>query len=184
MCGIFATTAATPHRPTLVVLATEAARRGPHAWGVVSPAGRFVTTGRLDPARLPSSGPLLGQARLASNGEWRDLEQQQPLLSGDVALVHNGVLPGIVAPGSSDTAALLPAARSGLDALMDALADLGQGEPQAALILTPREILIAPAGHPLWRLDRPEGVYIGSRPIPGAVRITAPATVPLEGDRP
>lgn len=183
MCGIFATTATTPHRPTLAALAGEAARRGPHAWGVVSPAGRIVGTGRLHPTDLPADGPLMGQARLASNGEWRDLAQQQPLRAEDVALVHNGVLPGFAAPGRSDTAALLPAAAAGEAALMEALATLGAGEPQAALVLTPRSLLVAPAGHPLWRLDRPEGSYIGSRPIPGAVRITAPLTLPLEGDR-
>ncbi len=185
MCGLFATTAPTPDPATLHALATEAARRGPHGWGIAVLHGdRFTRTtgpGPLPRDQLPDHGPLIGQARLASNGEWRDDRQQQPLLASNpaVALVHNGYLPGVPDHGTVDTAALIPAAQEGAAALIHALATLGAGQPQAVLVLTATALIALPAGHPLWLVQRPEGAYVGSRFIAGAVPLPALRILPF-----
>ena len=70
----------------------EAARRGPHSWGLATPtltvggAGRFTSEIPIPPGR-----PILAHFRLATDG-W--MNRRQPIARGGLWLAHNGCVRG------------------------------------------------------------------------------------------
>jgi len=189
-----------PDPDLLRVAAREASSRGPHAWGVVSLQGGALewTKGRgpLGKAlerelQLPESSLVLGHARLATTryGAAQDLLQVQPLLDLDetVALAHNGTIKD---PETIRYFHDLPPARTGNDsevllqllaadlplrpeALMKALYAVGGDVVAHAAVAISRDgaMVAASTGQPLYRVRRPEGSYICSRPLGYATRV-------------
>jgi asparagine synthetase B (glutamine-hydrolysing) len=114
MCGIFAYRGDRPPQAALLEAAALAAgRRGPHGcgWSLQdrlpgsSSDERYILAHERWPGPFPDyredflraivgrvSPTVLGHARLATMGDWRDINQLQPVLAGAIAVAHNGVI--------------------------------------------------------------------------------------------
>lgn len=102
MCGLFGCTQ--PTDAALVLQAAlAAARRGPHAWGVVVlrrdgthvwrryACGDVVASIREHlPPLLVDFAAVLGHCRLATSGTYSDAAEAQPLQAGTLWIAHNG----------------------------------------------------------------------------------------------
>jgi glutamine phosphoribosylpyrophosphate amidotransferase len=200
MCGIFAYRGtAAPELPTLTAAAAVAGNRGPHGcgwaiqeaahggqsavWYHPGPLGNHIHELRATVAafRQPT---VLGHARLATVGDWRDAAQLQPVIADGYALAHNGVIrnPDQLWPAGAPTDSI---------ALARAYAALRRGHPPGA---TDRRAGTHPAEalaklmavaeqtawavvvldadghlyahrhyHPLYAVRDPDGVYLSSQ---------------------
>ncbi len=90
MCGIFAFHGHTPDPDMLAAAATGAARRGPHGHGWATPNTMHHALGPLDASRLPTVGPLIGHARLATVGHHDQPVGLQPAYADGHWLALNG----------------------------------------------------------------------------------------------
>lgn len=196
MCGLFGFVGHRPDPVLLALAAQEAAARGPHGWGVAWANGRGLEVrrnvgalGKPVPLELLESALVVGHARMATSGDRHDVEQYQPIVVGDVALAHNGVVPaaadvahqrGIEPPSPVDSAALAALIAADADAggqlaWMNAveatLNDVAPPSSTALLLLVPHKGVLSARrpgangrpGHPLYYLERPEGTYLCSR---------------------
>lgn len=180
----------------------EGAVRTAHGAG---PLGRAVPYPLLS-SDQGFAGPFLLHARLATSGVEGDQSIAaggQPIVIDGLAVAHNGtvaayeeLIAGLGATPTtsidSEVIALLVAAfvaeHLPLDtALGTALAAAAPLAPAAALLLDQRGFVVAARrpgvagpGHPLWALQRPEGVYVCSRrPGPGWREVADGATIIL-----
>lgn len=106
MCGVIGYYSATPKRRDWEVIAAllrESSVRGLHAFGLAIPDGKggavarelkiedLITVGqRLFDDLRPSQ--LIAHARYSTSGDWRSVENNQPLVVSGDALVFNGVI--------------------------------------------------------------------------------------------
>lgn len=184
MCGIFGFTGTLPDPNLCNQLAALAETRGPHAWGISTrtPDGQIQTvkqTGSITAARpqWPQTS-FIGLCRMATSGTWRDPANNQPMVSGRVALVHNGNVYNdrdifrrhAVSPETGcdseailvaylQSTALSPAAR-----LRDAAGQVDRRSPLAVLVLEADGALVAMRrGHPLYMRPGLGGFYFCSR---------------------
>lgn len=211
MCGLFGFVGARPDAQRLALAALEASRRGPHAfgWAIREGAGALNVhrqTGRLDEhlgavqniARvLYAPVRFIGQARLATSGAWQTTANNQPLLAGDLALVHNGNVyndralfaeAGYTPTTENDSEAILAVLMHYSSMPLQARAErviqlVDRRSPLAALVSTPQGVAAIRRGHPLYVWEQPEGVYLCSRPLgTGSVLLPDNAVTVLGGD--
>lgn len=184
MCGIFGFSGPAVQPITLERSAFEAARRGPHSWGiawtderrrVVRGSGRITESPE---ALVPchQARALIGHCRLATSGDYRNLADAQPMLVADVALVHNGIVrdsaeraaqAGIRLRTGCDSellAAVVARMRGSAGTrLAEALRGcLNPGEPFAVLALIGDRLVGARSGLPLYYATSAHGSYFCS----------------------
>lgn len=193
MCGLFGYSGALDPDPSCLRLAgQEAARRGPHACGwayldgarvqrVVYPRPLAQLLDRLCETR---STTIIGQARLATSGDWRDARDNQPILGNDLAIAHNGVVrhPGALAlthdlalETRCDSEVILRLMAAALrsvpdlsDAALVALQALPADAPLALVAMRGDALLALRRGQPLWVATQGHAQYLSSRPFNGA----------------
>lgn len=192
MCGIFAYHGCRPPDPDLLEQAAVlAGKRGPHGhgWTVAErDAGRLVTVHRAGPvtASLPDiravrALTVIGHARLATFGDYRDVSQMQPVETAGHAVAHNGNIYNAAELGGAGATDTISFARAYASLRMTL-------EPEAALTRLMAQasqqawaIVVADADgwlyahrsyHPLYVHDAGTGRYLCSRPLsPGDVPV-------------
>src|SRR5690606_20713738 len=96
VCGLFAFTGTHPDPTLLTAAAQGAAARGPHGHGWTTHPDQHVhrALGPMDPARAATlTAPrILGHARLATRGDYRDPNALQPCHVDGHYLAHNGTI--------------------------------------------------------------------------------------------
>jgi predicted glutamine amidotransferase len=186
MCGIFAYTGITPKADVLTAAALEAGRRGPHGHGWIARQadGSYREHRQLGALNgdvgLLTSGPppraVLGHARLATVGDWADINQLQPITVDGHAVAHNGTVYNSPTLGSAllptDSAALAFQYAMGREqghapaAALARVLEIAEQVSWAIVILDRDGQLIAHRHrHPLYQLRIPWGVYLSSRPF-------------------
>lgn len=165
-----------PTRSLVRLMVGEAARRGPHSWGIMQAEESRLraTWGTGSPVLPPVTGAFVFHARMATNGQWRDHADAQPVLTEDrsFALAHNGIIPGVTLAPDSLLLAQRIAEGATLREVMEEVREQWPDIRQAALLLRCDGSLEAVSvGHPLYVLDQPEGWYYCSRPFAGAHRL-------------
>ena len=181
MCGIFAFTGREPDRALLEQAALGAGRRGPHGWGwaarnddrpLVAHHYTVPLADSLDIVGDLSATAILGHARLATVGDWRQHDQLQPIVVAGYALAHNGVIRNAdqLDPGhATDSIALAhayarerTAGRHPYEAL-DKLVATAEHEAWAIVVLDTNGALYANRHyHPLYLHKSRGGVYLSS----------------------
>lgn len=164
------------------MIAVEAARRGPHAFGWVSDRGIQRKAGNLADFALeiPEADWLIGHARLATSGDYRDLRNNQPIQSHGISLVHNGNVYayreiyqqfGFVPETENDSEALIALYLHDPN-WQQAILAVAQSSPLAAILRTPHTTYVLRAGHPLYKAEIDHCLYVCSRPFhPGCVPV-------------
>jgi glutamine phosphoribosylpyrophosphate amidotransferase len=151
-----------------------ASRRGPHAFGFAwrvngaFQARRFPGPAERNLSALKEvAGPVIGQCRLATDGTGRVMNNHQPLVGGDAALVHNGNVDN--APSIFKTLDYHPMTQSDSEAILAGLLRT-QGalrerlrrslatvppNPLAVIVLSEQGLTVVRRWHPLyqWRLS-------------------------------
>lgn len=101
MCGIIGYASDSPkasHAKQLGLLFSESKIRGLHAFGFSWIDGNDLTTKKFsDESRCIESLPkltsrLIGHCRYSTSGDYKDIENNQPLQIGQTALAFNGVI--------------------------------------------------------------------------------------------
>lgn len=167
-------------------IASEAGRRGVHAWGVawIDIDGALQShhaSGKINPegaAYFAGEGsPLIGHARLATSGRGIDMRSPkyaQPILTdepgsrGSVAIAHNGNIPthqhkaralGVELKTDVDSELI---ARVYEKSGRDAVASLLRGHPHAVLIMQQGSLSAGRSILPLHFRETPGAVYFCS----------------------
>ena len=189
MCGLFASMGA-PDVDVVHSIASRAATRGPHGFGIFATSPENDTEARLAHAGditpfLPEIGDfahrgvLIGHCRLATSGGAADhaaMANAQPITRGRFTIAHNGTARHAVLNelfSSCDSEALLAymdlRISRPLEYRLQSIDEVvGQGEP-AAVIAYDGEILHAfSRGLPLFVRQDPGAVYLCSRRFDGA----------------
>lgn len=167
-------------------VAVAASRRGPHGWGVVWTADARNEHRELGPLsgsawpfrRLAGARGVVGHARLATSGAAASLRDTQPMARPSVAIAHNGnvyhhrgVAAGLGLATDCDSeliAAVLEAAGWNDAGLRQAVGVIGS-TPYALLAIGPDgQVAVSHRKQPMYAATRPEGVYFGQAPFPGA----------------
>jgi glutamine phosphoribosylpyrophosphate amidotransferase len=213
MCGIFAYrgTSAALELPALTAAAVSAGRRGPHGcgWAIreATPGGQSAVWHHPGPlanyihelrtaAAAFRQPTILGHARLATVGDWRDVDQLQPVIADGHALAHNGVIsnPDQLWPAGAPTDSIAlarayaelrrghpPGAtdrRAGMhpaDALAKLMATAEQQAWAVVVLDTDGHLYAHRHYHPLYAVRNPGGVYLSSQRF-------GPRCVPLPED--
>ena len=129
---------------------------------------------QLDAIRDLAATSILGHARLATVGDWRRVDQLQPITVAGYAVAHNGVIDNpddLAGPGHPTDSIALAHAYAALRAdgmhpftALDKLVALARQRAWAVVVLDTNGRLYAHRHyHPLWRLDRPAGTYLSSQ---------------------
>lgn len=97
MCGIVGYSPVSPSEETVLAfqrLFLESTVRGLHAFGIADPnRGVFRTFDpHLVPLAFDRGAPTIAHARYCQSGDWRVMENNQPLVVGSRALAMNGVI--------------------------------------------------------------------------------------------
>lgn len=193
MCGLFGFYGTRSPDPELLTSAAAAAgRRGPHGCGWATRTPPMVglertchpgpLTDQLDTVRQIRATSVLGHARLATVGDWRQLDQLQPITVAGYALAHNGVIdnPGELAGPDHPTdsialahayAALRAEGLHPFTALDKLVAAADQRAWAIAVLDTNGRLYAHRHYHPLWRLDTPRGIYLSSQQFDPAAQL-------------
>jgi asparagine synthetase B (glutamine-hydrolysing) len=177
MCGLFAFTGTHPDPTVLTDAATAAAARGPHGHGWATHPDPIIhrAPGPLDPTHLADldAPRIIGHARLATRGDYRNTAGIQPCTADGHLITHNGTIRNWEtldphAPSDSAALATTYAARrktgDGPATALRAALEHADTPAWALLVLDATGALLAwRRGLPLWRLDHPTGVYYASR---------------------
>lgn len=177
MCGLFAYTGpARPDHALLAAAATAAAARGPHGHGWATHPGQIVhrAHGPMNTDRLAhvDAPRIVGHARLATRGDYRDPAGLQPAHADGHYLAHNGTIRNhteLDPTAATDTLALVHAyarhrAHHGPQAALRAALEDADTPAWALLVLDATGTLLAWRHDlPLWRLNHPTGRYYASR---------------------
>ena len=176
MCGLFAFTGpADPDPALLTAAATAAAARGPHGhgWSTTDTVLHALGTLNIDAIAALRGPRILGHARLATTGDYRDPTALQPIRVAGHQLAHNGTLRNyrdVLPDYGSDTVALAHVyaqlreqSHSPADALTTAMKMFDT--PAWALLVLDADGTLLGWRHqlPLWRAEAPTGVYFASR---------------------
>ncbi|MBA9005971.1 class II glutamine amidotransferase [Thermomonospora cellulosilytica] len=176
MCGIFAYLGpARPDPDLLEAAATAAASRGPHGHGWATSASTTRHEfGPLPPAAVRdlTDRAVIGHARLATTGDYRDRTGLQPVAAGGHWLAHNGTVRNwrtLTPDAASDSVALAELYahhRRQLDgphALRAALADADTAAWALLVLDVDGSLVVWRRGLPLWQHRHPTGLYLASR---------------------
>jgi glutamine phosphoribosylpyrophosphate amidotransferase len=181
MCGVFGFDGSTaPDADRLRVVASAAARRGPHACGVSwvengalrldRKIGPWAANGAALLAQCAGAHRMVGHFRLATTGDWRNVANNQPLVCGAVAVAHNGNIPGwqaiaarlgIQLRTSCDSELVAHALERHFDAASLASVTVS-ALPHAILAVRADAFLATRRGLPLFKWVTPEGIYYSS----------------------
>jgi asparagine synthetase B (glutamine-hydrolysing) len=185
MCGLFGFSGRAASAHWLEVTIAAAQRRGPHGTGAfVDGATCCYRLGGWDSAllahELAGASRILGHARLATFGSYRDPEALQPVVSGDLAFTHNGNVYNwrelCSAPCPSDSFALVDLLRRDrIDTVIGRIdaPSLAIAVQDAAGLYLYRHRL------PLFLRHEPEGYYWCSWPLPGFTPIPQDKVIAL-----
>lgn len=184
MCGIFGYAGVlAPDADLIEQAAMAAGRRGPHGHGWAQAAGDGTMTAVHRPGPVAASAGeirritgrlVVGHARLATFGDWRDTGQLQPVIAGRHAVAHNGNIynaGSLGGPAPTDTIAFAAAyARArATTGPADALACLTAAAVQEAWAIVVADadgsLYAHRAYHPLFIHQAPEGTYLCSFPL-------------------
>lgn len=187
MCGLFGYAGAGADVESLAVVAQAAATRGPNAWGMawgtddpldVYRTGTALTQSPHALNRAAGARQLIGQCRLATSGPVAILANNQPLVRGGWAVVHNGNVYncdqifqqwGYTPLTANDSEALLAWLVSDgglpLPRFTRAVEAVDRRSPLAALCLYHDTLLAARRGHPLYAWFHADGTYLCSRQV-------------------
>lgn len=174
MCGIFGYVG-NPDIMTVVTLAVESSRRGPHSFGWAWSKGVVRKVGNLadSAVEVPEADWCIGHARLATSGDYRDLRNNHPIVNQGVALVHNGNVYayreiyqrlGYRAVTDNDSEALIALYLHDPN-WQQAWLTVSQSSPLAAILRTNEATYVARAGHPLYQATIQGCLYLCSRPF-------------------
>lgn len=190
MCGVIAC-AGVWTRGDLEWLLALAAERGPHGWGVLAAQegrcatmrglGRYRIGGYAGP--LPTTGSLIGHARLATSADRSSVAALQPLTAGAVSIAHNGTVPdaaawGIPWPSRNDSEVLAGWLDRATGAWEARLLEL------AGRLSTPYAVAVL-AGGAVYLMRRHHPLYVApgracSRPFAGAMLLPEDLPVRLK----
>lgn len=99
MCGLFAYIGRSPNITKLREIAIKAGQRGPHSCGWVwyddawmRHVNRYMGNTGVNVDKLPQSRLIIGHSRLATSGDYKSLDEAQPLVESKISLAHNGVV--------------------------------------------------------------------------------------------
>lgn len=175
MCGVFGFDGGSPDRGILKEIALGAATRGPHAYGfayfhTLGDLAFFKEAGHLEDnlhrlEMLEDAQAAIGQARLATSGEWWENANNQPLTMIERAIVHNGNVYNAREifeeyewrpMTASDSEAILclaeNAERTSLPEIIAGRVD--RRSPMAVLVLDRSGVIAFRTGHPLYQMER------------------------------
>ncbi|MFZ4266590.1 class II glutamine amidotransferase [Streptomyces arboris] len=194
MCGLFAYTGpADPDPDQLQAAAAAAAARGPHGHGWATSGHAHHALGPLAPrdVRTIQARAVIGHARLATVGDYRDPAQLQPLTADGHQLAHNGTVhnwPALAPHATTDSAVLASRyahARTRGLAPAAALATVLEGaqtDSWALVVLDADGTLLHWRQRlPIWAHRDPTGLYLASRRHHPDARPTRPDTIHEEG---
>ncbi|MFE7965390.1 hypothetical protein ACFU0X_20540 [Streptomyces cellulosae] len=194
MCGLFAFTGTHPDPTLLTAAAQGAAARGPHGhgWTTHPDTATHHAPGPMDTTRVAAlTAPrILGHARLATRGDYRDLAGLQPCHADGHHIAHNGTIRNwtdLDPDAPSDSVALTRlyarhrAAGAGPATALRATLDACDTPAWALLVLDATGVLLAWRNQlPLWRYDHPTGVYYSSRRFTDDATELAPNALTVE----
>lgn len=184
MCGLFGFDGGAPNREILRQIAKGAATRGPHAYGFAWHSvnlGYHKEAGHLEDhldklSLMHYAHAGIGQARLATSGEWWDNANNQPLRTTETAIVHNGNVYnwreiyaeyGYTCKTNSDSEAILLLAENaewgGEAQLITGRVD--RRSPMAVLVLDAKGVAAFRTGHPLYVMSHEDVTYWCSRNV-------------------
>lgn len=183
MCGIFGYHGTGSPDPLILrAAASGAGRRGPHGYGFAfrRPDGALYGWHEIGPVnldRLPQVGfnVILGHARLATVGDWRQREQLQPIVVDQHAIAHNGVIsnPDDLTPHCVTDSIALAQAYGRLrredvtpwEALEKLIASAEQRAWAIAVLDSSGPIYVHRHYHPLYSYRDDRGTYLSSQPF-------------------
>ncbi|RZF02955.1 class II glutamine amidotransferase [Streptomyces albidoflavus] len=194
MCGLFAFTGTAPDPALLTAAAQGAAARGPHGhgWATQPDTQLHHAHGPLDTSHVAAlTAPrIIGHARLATRGDYRDTAGLQPCRADGHLVAHNGTIRNwtdLTPDAPSDSVALARtyashrATGDGPATALRAALDACDTPAWALLVLDATGTLLAwRRGLPLWRLDHPTGVYYASRRFAPDATELAPDALTVE----
>jgi glucosamine--fructose-6-phosphate aminotransferase (isomerizing) len=187
MCGIYGFARITSQPAPLVELAriaSMASSRGQDACGAAAWLNESLAVRRaLGPfcmhpeiiEGLDQAVSVIGNARLATTGTF-DLSDAQPVTCGQIAVVHNGVIPGhhqiaryrhlsLATNCDSEILATLIHGESGdpCSRLSNAVSVIPSETPYAVLAIIDGALWVACRKMPLYSQTTPTGIYFSSR---------------------
>lgn len=97
MCGIFGAIGENIDHAILQEIAEEAKKRGPHAYGISMLTNENIccqkSTNAINPRKafkgIVTTG-IIGNCRLCTSGTYKDIANNQPIMTDDLAISHNG----------------------------------------------------------------------------------------------
>ncbi|MFC1959147.1 hypothetical protein ACFLYO_00400 [Chloroflexota bacterium] len=191
MCGVFAYNGPEPvDLRWIQQVAKLAGYRGPYsfgfAWRGLDESWQvYKQVGALDEnldtlERVVGAVQVIGHARLATSGDFRQLENNQPLIKDDVAIAHNGNvynwqalarMYGFTPETANDSEALLHLIDGDVSAskVEQTIAQIDACSPNSLLVAGTDCIIAYRDRHPLYVkwADDGIGVYLCSRQIDG-----------------
>lgn len=193
MCGLFGFCGTVPEQNLLQEIAVLAGTRGPHAhgiaWGEDGKISYRKGEGRIKPSFLDGIRPalLIGHCRLSTSGTYHKMQNNQPIISGDIAVSHNGNIlkyadlakkMNIHLETDCDSEVLCKIAEKyGFDTAIQT----ASGAPIALLLLQNNTITAYRYRMPLFFLSRESGFYFCSRKFESAEPIPECKIMKFEG---
>lgn len=185
MCGLFGYVgSAPPYIPLLHLIASEAGKRGPYAYGLLwiqdgeIKLHKTVGSIRHQLSSLYSaeaSHLIMGHARLATSGSFRKLENNHPIGRDGIYVAHNGIVRTAYDSTQQQTDTDSEIIASQITSLEGELTDrvstvIAQLElaPFALAVTDGQQVILARDGQPLYVLEYEKGLYYCSRPFPEA----------------
>lgn len=185
MCGLFGFSGSIASVHWLARTIDAAQRRGPHGTGVFADGATCCY--RIDgwnpqtlAENLAGASRILGHARLATFGSYRDPAALQPVIAGDLVFTHNGNVYNwadlCTSPCPSDSFALASLLRHDR---IDRVVDQIDAPSLAIAVADAAGLYLYRYGLPLFLRREPEGAYWCSWPLPGFTPIPEQKVISL-----
>lgn len=183
MCGLFGFIGNSLNTQILKKIAQEASRRGPHAFGFAWYYDRinvYKKVGNLeDYLHLLDQVQgkwIVGNARLATSGDWKNLSNNQPLVHEDLCVVYNGNVYNhqqlfeqyAYKPRTENDAEAVLAIANGVTKEQQGqriLKEIDSRSPMAMILACQQDLLVVRRWHPLYIHEEDDNVYLCSRAL-------------------
>lgn len=177
MCGIFGAIGNNINREILQEIAYEARKRGPQAYGISWLGNGEINTKKSQSAINPNNAfkgidtkAIIGNCRLSTSGDYNCIENNQPMVLGDIVISHNGNIKSYLQIAKSVDVDLKTQCDSEIIChlakkfgINETIKILSNEMPMALLLLQNNEIAAFRQGQSLYILNNRGCFYLCSR---------------------
>lgn len=197
MCGLFGVIGNNVNEQILKDIAGEARKRGPNAYGISWYVDNKLITKKYSEQLNPKTAfqginttslALIGNCRLATSGDYRNIQNNQPIALPDVAISHNGNVKSYLQIAKSLGVELKTQCDSEIICHMlkrlgfeETINRLNKEMPMALLLLQNNKITAFRKGQPLYVLHKAGCFYLCSRKFLNSKLLEEGKAVTFEG---